>query len=156
MAEVTAVGMSREERMASDRRKAAAAAVFLARVLGIQAEPGFDLASSSGRDGERFEAQPYGEYVYKDVFDMGRWGEQRKLQLLLVDECGSIVAESAQLYTVGAALGLLERLPLPLYPKAERWLQEALGLAGAACVDGQTARQKSLAQAGLQEAAAPC
>jgi hypothetical protein len=48
---------------------------------------------------------------FQDLFDMGTFGEHRKLQLLLVDEAGSIVAESKQLYTPGKAFELLERLP---------------------------------------------
>jgi len=118
---------SDETRRGRDRNIAAAGAIFLARCLGIDAEPGFDLANSRGRDGRSFKALPFGQMAFKTLFDMGVFGEQRQLQLLLVDEAGCIVAESRQLYSLGKALDLLDRLPVPLAKNADGWLKDALG-----------------------------
>ena len=119
--------ITEEERRARDRNKAATAAIFLARSLGIRAEPAFDLTSSEGRVGKGYIIPPLGEVVHKDAFDMGCSGEDRELQLLLVDERGNILAESKELYSLGQALELLDRLPMSLSPGAEQWLKDALG-----------------------------
>jgi len=130
MAETVAIeadGMGVEERRAADRRKAAMAARLLACCLGIPAEPAFDLADPAGRDCGRFRDQPYGDGLYKDLLDLGCWGGARQVQLRVLDECGRVKAESRRLYSLGQAVELLERLPLPLFPRAGRWLRDALG-----------------------------
>lgn len=53
-------------------------------------------------------------------------GEKVELQLLVTDEKGLIKAESRQFFPLGHALDLLARLPLPLSPRAQRWLKDPL------------------------------
>jgi hypothetical protein len=121
-----------EERRAWDRRQATSAARLLTCCLGIAAEPAFDVTSPTGRDTAVLKEMPLGEGLYKDAFDFAGLAESRDVQLLVVDENGRIKAESKQCYPLGEALELLQRLPLPLSPQADRWLKNCLGEAGPA------------------------
>jgi hypothetical protein len=121
-----------EERRAWDRRQATMAARLLTCCLGIAAEPAFDVTSPTGRDTAILKETPLGEGLYKDAFDFAGLAESRDIQLLVVDENGRIKAESRQCHPLGGALELLQRLPLPLSPRAERWLKDCLGEGGPA------------------------
>jgi hypothetical protein len=98
--------------------------------LGIQAEPAFDVTDPNGADTPNVKAEPYGIGLFKNAFDFSADGEKVELQLLIADEKGLIKAESKQFFPLGHRLDLLARLPLPLSPRAQQWLKDALGEAG--------------------------
>jgi len=131
MTEALTVQAEAREVWASDRRKAAMAARLMVCCLGIPAEPGFSLSAPGGG---RMSGRPYamGECVFKDAWDVAPDAECGRLELLLVDEHGNILAKSGQTYPLGHALDLLARLPLGLSPHAEDWLKDALGERGPA------------------------
>ena len=130
MAEKLAIEMKDEEGRAWDRRQATIAARLLACCLGIPAEPAFDVSDSGGRDRAKAKGMPLGQGLFKDAFDITGGSETPSLQLLVVDENGETKARSKQAYYLGHGLDLLERLPLPLSPGAERWLKNCLGEGG--------------------------
>jgi len=132
MAEALVLDLVDRERLASDRRKATVAARLLTCCLGIPAEPAFDVTCPTGRDTAVLKEAPLGEGLFKDAFDFAALAETRDIQLLVVDENGRIKAESKECYPLGEALELLERLPLPLSPRTDRWLKDCLGEAGSA------------------------
>jgi len=132
MAEVSTVESEASAVWASDRRKAAMAARLMACCLGIQARPGFDLTGEQRGGHQRSKAYAMGECVFKDAWDASPEDESGRLELLLVDEEGNILAKSEQNYQLGHALDLLERLPLRVSPHADEWLKNALGEPGPA------------------------
>ena len=133
MAESETVQIKTEEIWAGDRRKAAMAARLMACCLGIQARPGFDLTGEQRGGYQHSKVYAMGECVFKDAWDVSPEEEEfRRLELLLVDEEGNILAKSEQHYTLGHALDLLERLPLRVSPHANNWLKNALGEPGPA------------------------
>ena len=132
MAEILAVESDAREVWARDRRKAALAARLLACCLGIPAEPGFDLAGQDRGGYQRTRPYAMGECVFKDASDDSPDEECGRLQLLLVDEHGNVLAQSKETHPLGNALDLLERLPLRVSPHADGWLKNALGEPGPA------------------------
>jgi hypothetical protein len=124
---VSLMNVSDQERRATDRRKATMAARLLASCLGIQAGPAFDVSDPLAADTPKLKAEPYGDGLYKDVFDLSARGESAALQLLVVDEMGKLKAESKESYSLGQALDLLERLPLPLSSQAQQWVKDCMG-----------------------------
>jgi len=130
MAETSTLEMSDQERRAWERRAATMAARLMWCCLGIPSEPAFDLTDPNGADTPKVKLEPYGIGLFKDAFDFSADGEKVELQLLVTDEKGLIKAESRQFFPLGHALDLLARLPLPLSPRAQRWLKDALGEAG--------------------------
>jgi len=64
--------------------------------------------------------------LFKDVLELGIRGEAQKIQLQVVDERGVPKAESKRLFSPSNAIGLLRKLPLPLFPQAPRWLKDCL------------------------------
>ena len=136
---------------ASDRRKAALAARLMVCCLGIQAEPGFNLGEPG--EGKSSRRTPYamGECVFKDAWDLSPDEECGRLQLLLVDEKGNVLARSKETYTLGHALDLLERLPLRVSPHADDWLKNALGEPGPAAVRPSSRAAQPLCALGGEE-----
>ena len=132
MEEVATVQMEVKEIWASDRRKATMAARLMACCLGIQAEPGFDLNGLEEGTSSRRTPYAMGDCVFKDAWDVSTGEECGRLELLLVDEKGNILAKSKETHALGHALDLLERLPLRASPHAEEWLRNALGEPGPA------------------------
>ena len=130
MAEKSAIEMGDEEGLAWDRRQATIAARLLACCLGIPAEPAFDVSGSGGRDRAKAKDMALGQGLFKDAFDITDGSETPSLQLLVVDENGKTKARSKQAYYLGLGLDLLERLPLPLSPRADRWVKDCLGQRG--------------------------
>jgi len=147
MAETLTLEMSDQERRAWERRAATMAARLMWCCLGIPSEPAFDVTDPNGADTPKVKLEPYGIGLFKDAFDFSVDGEKVELQLLVTDEKGLIKAESRQFFPLGHALDLLARLPLPLSPRAQRWLKDALGEAGPNT--GQ-ASQGSAVPAGIQ------
>jgi hypothetical protein len=127
MAEIETVQADTRETWASDRRKAAMAARLLACCLGIEAEPAFDITGEASSKYQRSRPYGMGDCVFKDTWDVSSDEELGRFQILLVDEHGNILAESAQTYLLGHTMGLLERLPVRLSPNAPQWLKDALG-----------------------------
>jgi hypothetical protein len=72
------------------------------------------------------KAESYGSCLFKDVLELGIRGEAQKIQLQVVDEKGSVKAELKGLFSPGDAMDLLKKLPLPLSPRAPRWLKDCL------------------------------
>jgi hypothetical protein len=130
MAETLTLEMSDQERRAWERRAATLAARLMWCCLGIPSEPAFDVTDPNGADTPKVKLEPYGIGLFKDAFDFSMDGEKVELQLLVTDEKGLIKAESRQFFPLGHGLDLLARLPLPLSPRAQRWLKDALGEAG--------------------------
>ena len=154
MAVISVMNVSDQERRASDRRKATMAARLLASCLGIEVEPAFDVSNPLAADTARVKADSFGDGLYKDIFDMGARGESPELQLLVVDEKGLIKAESKQLFSLGQALDLLERLPLALSPRAPQWLKDCLGENDARFSETAAAKVAPLKQ--IEEVIKPC
>ncbi len=134
MEESSTVQAKEKEAWARDRRKAALAARLMTCCLGIDARPGFDLGAEQA--GRRQRSKPYGmgDCVFKDAWEADVEDESGRLELLLVDEHGNILAQSEGNFTLGRALDLLERLPLVVSPHADDWLKNALGEPGPATV----------------------
>jgi hypothetical protein len=110
--------------------KCAMAARLMSYCLGIEAEPAFYMTNPHGAGTPRARAEPYGIGLFKDAHDFSIDGEKVELQLLIVDEKGLIKAESKQFFPLGHGMDLLARLPLPLSPRAQQWIKDALGEAG--------------------------
>lgn len=127
--------------------KCAMAARLMWCCLAVKAEPVFDDTDPNVKDTPNFKLEPYGIGLFKDAFDFRVNGEKVELQLLVTDEKGLVRAESRELFPLGHALDLLARLPLPLSPRADQWLKDALGEAGP---NTGRALQGSTVPAGIQ------
>jgi hypothetical protein len=126
MAKIAIVEMSDNERRAQDRCMATMAARLLWCCLGIQAEPAFDVTNPNVADTPNVKLEPYGIGLFKDAHDFSFDGEKVELQLLVTDEKGLVRAESSRLFPLGHGMDLLARLPLPVSPRAVKWLKDAL------------------------------
>jgi len=133
MAETPATEMTGDERLAWDCRQVTIATRLLATCLGVPVQPAIDVSDPEGPDGVKAKRRPLGQGLFKSACDVTDGNEERpSLVVQVVDENGETKAESKQCHALGFALDLLERLPLPVSPKAEQWIKNCLGEAGPA------------------------